>query len=92
MYPRAHPCEAARAGKRSTRQAETKAMLDIQEIEAAVLELMTEMEGEIGDTHEFYQRLRQTLDGMKAMGMPIPDDLARMEQELSEEFAADRGT
>ena len=65
-------------------------MLDIREIEAAVLELLGEMDGEISDMHEFHLRLRQTLDGMKAMGMPIPDDLARMEKDLSEEFAADR--
>ncbi len=64
-------------------------MRSLQEMEAAVLELMTEMEGDLGDAHEFYMRLRQTIDGMKAMGMPIPDDLARMEEELSAEFAAD---
>lgn len=65
-------------------------MLDMREIQAAVLELLAEMEGEIGDMHEFYLRLRQTLDGMTAMGMPIPDDLARMAQDLAAEFAADR--
>ena len=65
-------------------------MMDLQEIEAAVLQLLGEMEGEIGDTHEFYLRLRQTLDGLEAMGMPVPDDLARVEKELAEEFAGDR--
>ena len=64
-------------------------MLDKQEIEAAVLELLEEMEGELGDAHEIYLKLRQTLDSMRAMGMPLPDDLLRMEQELSAEFAAD---
>lgn len=64
-------------------------MLDKQEIEAAVLELLEEMEGEPGDAHEIYMKLRQTLDGMRAMGMPLPDDLVRMEKELSAEFAAD---
>lgn len=64
-------------------------MMDLQEIEAAILKLMGDMEGEIEDTHEFYLLLRQTLDSMEAMGMPIPDDLARMEKELGEEFAAD---
>ena len=64
-------------------------MLDKQEIEAAVLELLEEMEGELGDAHEIYLKLRQTLDSMRAMGMPLPDDLLHMEQELSAEFAAD---
>ena len=61
-------------------------MQDKQEIEAAVLELLEEMEGELGDAHEIYMKLRQTLDGMRAMGMPLPDDLVRMEKDLSAEF------
>ena len=61
-------------------------MLDKEDLEAAVLELLDEMEGELGDAHEIYLKLRQTLDGMRAMGMPLPDDLVRMEQELSAEF------
>jgi hypothetical protein len=64
-------------------------MLDKQEIEAAVLQLMEEFEGEIEDAHELHERLRQTLEGMRAMGMPLPEDLVRMERELSEEFARD---
>ena len=61
-------------------------MLDKQEIEAAVLELLEEMEGDLGDAHEIYLKLRQTLDSMRATGMPLPDDLVRLEQELSSEF------
>jgi hypothetical protein len=64
-------------------------MRSLQEIEAAVLDLMTEMEGDLGDAHEFHMRLRQTIEGMRAMGMPVPDDLAHMEKELSAEFASD---
>lgn len=64
-------------------------MLDKQEIEAAVLELLEEMQGDVGDAHEIYVKLRQTLDGMRATGMPLPDDLVRMEQELSAEFQGD---
>ena len=67
-------------------------MLDKEDLEAAVLELLDEMEGELGDAHEIYLKLRQTLDGMRAMGMPLPDDLVRMEQELSAEFEADKNS
>jgi hypothetical protein len=63
-------------------------MLDKQEIEAAVLELLEEMEGELGDAHEIHLKLRQTLDGMRAMGMPLPDDLVRLERDLSADFGA----
>jgi len=64
-------------------------MLDKQEIEAAVLELLEEMQGNVGDAHEIYMKLRQTLDSMRAVGMPLPEDLVRMEEELSAEFDAD---
>ena len=64
-------------------------MLDRQEIEAAVLELLEEMQGDVGDAHEIYMKLRQTLDSMRAVGMPLPEDLVRMEEELSAEFDAD---
>ncbi len=63
--------------------------MDKQEIEAAVLELLAEMEEGPEDAHEIYLKLRQTLDGMRAMGMPLPDDLVRMEKEMTAEFKAD---
>lgn len=63
--------------------------MDIQELENAVALLIEEMEGDFGDSHEIYMRLQQTLASMRAMGMPLPDDLVRMEKELSAEFEAD---
>lgn len=60
-----------------------------QEIEAAVALLIEEMEGDQGDAHEIYLRLRQLLDQMRAMGMPLPDDLVRLEEDLGAEFAAE---
>ncbi len=65
-------------------------MLDKQQIEAAILELLEVMRGDPGDAHEIYLKLRQTLDGMRALGMPLPDDLVRMEEELAIEFKAER--
>ena len=64
-------------------------MQDRVDIDAAVLELLEEMEGEQGDAHEIFMRLKQILDAMRAMGMPVPDDLARMEREMSAEFESD---
>ncbi len=46
--------------------------MDRDEIEAAVSLLLDDMEGEWGDRHEIYLRIRQTLDQMRAMGMPLP--------------------
>ncbi|MEE8270124.1 MAG: hypothetical protein V3R98_00120 [Alphaproteobacteria bacterium] len=64
--------------------------MDQQELEATLSLLLQDMEGEWGDRHEIHMRLRQTLDGMRAMGMPLPDDLVRMERDLAAEFAADQ--
>jgi hypothetical protein len=65
--------------------------MDREELEAAVAVLLEQMEGDQGDSHEVYLRLRQILDGMRAMGMPLPDDLLRMEQELAADFEEDSG-
>lgn len=59
------------------------------ELEAAIAELIEEMEGDQGDPHEIHMRLRLLLDQMRATGMPLPDDLVRLEQGLSAEFAED---
>ena len=63
--------------------------MDRDEIEAAVSLLLGEMEGEWGDRHEIFLRVRQLLDQMRAMGMPLPEDLVRMEEDLAAEFAED---
>ena len=47
--------------------------MDREELEAALAVLLDQMEGDQGDSHEVYQRLRQILDGMRAMGMPLPE-------------------
>ncbi len=60
--------------------------MDIQELENAMALLIEDMNGDLGDSHEIYLRLQQTLAGMRAMGMPLPEDLVQMEQKLGEEF------
>ncbi len=64
--------------------------MDRDEIEAAVSLLLDDMEGEWGDRHEIFLRVQQLLEQMRAMGMPLPQDLVRMEEELSAEFLADK--
>lgn len=63
--------------------------MDRDEIEATVSLLLDDMEGEWGDRHEVFLRVQQVLDHMRAMGMPLPEDLVRMEEELAAEFAAE---
>ena len=64
--------------------------MDRNEIEAAVSLLLDDMEGEWGDRHEIFLRIQQTLEQMRAMGMPLPEDLVRMEEELAAEFVAEK--
>jgi len=59
---------------------------DEREIEAAISLLIDEMEGEQGDRHEIWLRLQAILGQLRATGMPVPDDLVRMETALEEEF------
>jgi hypothetical protein len=61
------------------------------ELAAAASLLIDEMEGEQGDRHEIWLRLQTILQQIRATGMPVPDDLARMEQELEKEFGQEAG-
>jgi len=49
--------------------------------------LVTQMENQPEDKHELYQQLRERLNEIRATGMPVPEDLVRMEEELEAEFA-----
>lgn len=59
------------------------------ELAAAASLLIDQMEGEQGDRHEIWLRLQTTLRQIRATGMPVPDDLSRMERLLEEEFGRD---
>ncbi len=52
--------------------------------------LLTQMQNEPEDRHELYLQLREKLGELKAVGMPLPDDLVKMETELEAEFAEEQ--
>lgn len=52
--------------------------------------LLTQMQNEPADRHELYLQVMEKLNAMKAFGMPLPDDLVRLEEALEQEFTADR--
>ena len=60
--------------------------MDTRNLELALSMLLQEIEQGPEDDHELYMKLRQTLQSMRAVGMPVPDDLVRLEEELAEEF------
>jgi hypothetical protein len=47
------------------------------------------MGGDQGDCHEIDLCIREKLGELKAMGMPLPEDLLRLERDLEAEFDAD---
>jgi hypothetical protein len=60
--------------------------MDSKDLAAEVSILLDEMEGEQGDRHEIYLRVRQLLANLQAVGMPAPEDLLRLARELEESF------
>lgn len=63
--------------------------MDMIELEAELNLLLNQMQNQPEDRHELYLQLREKLAEIRAMGMPVPDDLTRLEEELEEEFASD---
>jgi predicted nucleic acid-binding Zn-ribbon protein len=59
----------------------------LEELKAQIAMLLGEMESEPKDVHELYERLHEKLNEIKAMGMPVPEDLLSLERQLEEEFA-----
>jgi hypothetical protein len=53
--------------------------------------LLTQMENERApeDRHELHQQLVRKLSELRAFGLPLPEDLVRLEAALGEEFARD---
>ena len=58
------------------------------DLEAELSLLINQMGNPPGDPHEFYLRIMEKLNEYKALGLPLPDDLVRVEKELEKYFAA----
>jgi hypothetical protein len=57
-----------------------------EELKAQIGALLSELEDRPQDKHELYELIREKLAQMRAMGMPLPDDLVKLESELEREF------
>ena len=60
--------------------------MEKQDLEIIAQDMMQQLESGEMERHEIHERLRQTLDQMRAFGMPLPEDLVALEQELASEF------
>ena len=58
--------------------------------EAELSLILSEME-KVEDVYELHRRLVETLNAMRAEGLPVPEDLARLEATLSEGLTASGG-
>jgi hypothetical protein len=65
--------------------------MSFENLTAELSLLVDEIEGDQGDRHEIYLRIREKLGELKAMGMPLLEDLVRLERNLEAEFDADMG-
>lgn len=64
-------------------------MMAFDDIQAELGLLMTRMQNEPADRHELYLMVMEKLNEMKAYGMPLPEDLVKLEAALEAEFAQD---
>jgi hypothetical protein len=82
--------QACRSGAfvvRSGQDKEAPAMA-FDDLKAELALLLNQMENQPEDRHELYLQIREKLNEMRAFGMPLPDDLVRLERELEAEFKA----
>ncbi len=57
-----------------------------EEIKAQISLLLEEMVNQPEDEHELLEQVRDKLNELRAMGMPLPDDLVALEKRLEERF------
>ena len=60
-----------------------------EDLKAELALLLNQMENQPEDRHELYLQIREKLNEMLAFGMPLPDDLVRLERELEAQFRAE---
>ncbi|MEM7122111.1 MAG: hypothetical protein AAF563_12580 [Pseudomonadota bacterium] len=58
--------------------------MDLDDLKLELNRLLSGVEHRPEDRHELHMMLQEKLGEMRAMGMPIPDDLLRFEAELEE--------
>ncbi|MGA9442014.1 MAG: hypothetical protein WBV18_01095 [Methyloceanibacter sp.] len=63
-----------------------------EDLKAELALLINQMENQPEDSHELYMQVREKLNEMRAFGMPLPEDLVRLEEELEASFAAEQET
>lgn len=58
----------------------------LEEIKARISLLIEEMIEQPEDAHEIHERIREQLNELRAIGMPLPRDLVELEKKLDTGF------
>jgi len=57
-----------------------------EDIKAKINLLLQQMQNQPEDEHELYEMLHEKLNEIRALNMPLPEDLSKLEQQLEEKF------
>ncbi len=60
----------------------------LEALEAQINLLLTAVEENPEDMHELHELIRQKLSQIRALGLPLPDDLVELERRLGQDEAA----
>lgn len=58
----------------------------LEELKAQISLLVAQMVDQPEDAHEIQERIREKLNELRAMGMPLPADLVNLEKQLDAGF------
>ena len=61
--------------------------MPFEKVQAELNRIAREVEDRPANRHELYLSLHEKLNELRALGLPAPEDLARLERELEGEFA-----
>jgi hypothetical protein len=56
----------------------------LEDLKTQIAFLLTSIEDNPEDVHELHELIRQKLAQIKALGLPLPDDLVELERRLEE--------
>jgi len=59
-----------------------------EELRVQIAMMMDEIAGNPHDAHELQESLREKLEEMKALGLPLPEDLVELEAALEDDLEA----
>jgi predicted nucleic acid-binding Zn-ribbon protein len=57
-----------------------------EELKAQISLLISQINNQPEDAHELYEALHQKLNELRVTGMPLPADLAELEQRMQKDF------